>query len=167
MLDRLGDHGQALDYYDRAHGILAADVAGDPGNSWKRGALIEVQASRCAALTRFARQVAAPAVCADTVTLIGQTNVEPTNAVVRAALARSYKTMADAFIATAIDNATPLDQRLGQAQAAVGMYQKSVAIWSDMSDLDMLTEADEQEAATVAASLRDGETAVQALSGGT
>jgi hypothetical protein len=36
-----------------------------------------------------------------------------------------------------------------------------------MSDLDMLTEADEQEAATVAASLRDGETAVQALSGGT
>jgi hypothetical protein len=43
------------------------------------------------------------------------------------------------------------------------MYRKSVAIWSDMSGLDMLTEADEQEAAAVYASLRDAETAVQDL----
>lgn len=166
MLDRLGDHGQALDYYDRAHGNLAADVAGDPGNSWKRGMLIDVQAARCAALTRLARHAAAPAVCADTETLIEQTSVEPTNAVIRASLARSYKTMADAFVAAAVESVTPLDQRLSRAQAAVGMYQRSVAIWSDMSSLDMLTEADEQEAAAVSASLRDAETAVRGLTNG-
>jgi non-specific serine/threonine protein kinase/serine/threonine-protein kinase len=163
MLDRLGDHGQALDYYNRAHRILAADVVGDPGNSWKRGMLIDVQASRCAALTRLARQTAVPAVCAHTETLIEETSVEPTNAVIRAALARSYTKMADAFVAAAVESASPPEQRLSRAQAAVGMYRKSVAIWSDMSGLDMLTEADEHEAAAVYASLRDAETAVQDL----
>jgi hypothetical protein len=117
-------------------------------------------------LTRLARHAAAPAVCADTETLIEQTSVEPTNAVIRASLARSYKTMADAFVAAAVESATPLDQRLSRAQAAVGMYQRSVAIWSDMSSLDMLTEADEQEAAAVSASLRDAETAVRGLTNG-
>jgi hypothetical protein len=129
--------------------------------------LIDLQASQCAALTRLARHAAAPAVCADTEALIEQTSVEPTNAVIRAALARSYKSMADAFVAAAVDSASPPDQRLSHAQAAVGMYQKSVAIWSDMSGLDMLTEADEQEAAAVSVSLRDAETAVRTLSGGT
>ena len=166
MLDRLGDHDQALDYYDRAHGFLAADVAGDPENSWKRGALIEVQASRCAALTRLGRHAEAPAVCAETETLIKETSVEPTNAVIRAALARSYKAMADAFVAPAVKSASPPEQRLGLAQAAVGMYQRSVAIWSDMSRLNMLTDADEQEAAAVSASLRDAETAVRGLTNG-
>lgn len=163
MLDRLGDHRQALDYYDRAHTILFEDVEGDPGNLWKRGGLIEIQASRCAALTRLARDADASAACADAESLIEQTRVEPTNAIIRAALARSYKTIADASVAAAGESASPVDRRVRQARAAVGMYRKSVAIWSDMAALDMLTEADDQEAAAVSESLRDAESAVRLL----
>jgi serine/threonine protein kinase/tetratricopeptide (TPR) repeat protein len=165
-LDRLGDPRQALDYYDRAQAVLIDDLAKDSGNLWKRAGLIEVQAARCAALTRLARHAAAAAVCADAVTLIERTSVEPTNAVIRAALARSYKAMADAYVAASAEAGSPADQRLGQARAAVESYRKSVAIWSDMAALDMLTEADDQEAAAVSASLDGAETAVRVLTGG-
>jgi hypothetical protein len=125
-----------------------------------------VQASRCAALTRLSRHGAAAAVCTDAETLIEQTGVEPTNAVIRAVLARSYKAMADASVAAAGERDSSPDRRVRQARAAVGMYQKSVAIWSDMGDLDMLTEADDQEAAAVSESLRNAETVVRALASG-
>ena len=166
MLDRLGDHRQALDYYDRAHPILADDVEGDPGNLWKRAGLIELQAYRCAALTKLARDADAPAICADAESLIEQTRVEPTNAIIRAAFARSYKTMADASVTAAGERASPADRRLRQAQSAVAMYRKSVAIWSDMAGLDMLTEADDREAAAVSESLKSAESAVRALISG-
>lgn len=162
-LDRLGDHQQALGYYQRAHAIVADQVKADPGNLWKRGGLIEVRAFTCAALAALARHTAASAACDDAVRLIEHTSVEPTNAVIRAALARSYKTMADAYLAAAAETRSPRDQRLSYARAAVEMYQKSVAIWSDMATRDMLTESDDEEAAAVSGSLRDAEAVLNGL----
>lgn len=163
MLDRLGDHAHALEFYDRAKELLREDVAGDTGNLWKRAGLIEVLALTCAALTRLSRHDAARGDCSEAANLIESTVVEPNNAVVRAALARSYTAMADA-LAAAANSDSPHDQRLRQARGAVGMYEKSVAIWSDMGGLDMLTEADLQEAAAVIASLESARITFQALS---
>jgi serine/threonine protein kinase/tetratricopeptide (TPR) repeat protein len=166
ILDRLGDHEQSLSYYDRAHAIFIAEVEADPENLWKRGGLIEVQAFACASLARLARHAAASAACSNAVTLIEQTTVEPTNAVVRASLARSYKTMADGYIALSADRRSSQDQRLEFARAAQEMYQESVAIWSDMSAREMLTASDDKEAAAVSRSLRDAEAALHVLTPG-
>jgi non-specific serine/threonine protein kinase/serine/threonine-protein kinase len=163
MLDRLGDHQQAVSYYERAHAILATQVGADPGNLWKRGGLIEVQAYTCAALTALAMHAAASAACDEAVQLIEQTSVEPTNAVIRASLARSYKTMADALITAAAERGSPTDQRVRYAYAAREMYEKSVAIWSDMATRGMLTESDDEEAAAVSASFRNAATALTKL----
>jgi non-specific serine/threonine protein kinase/serine/threonine-protein kinase len=163
MLDRLGDHEQALGYYRRANSILATQVDADPGNLWKRAGLIEVQAYTCAALTALAMHAAASAARDEAVGLIEQTSVEPTNAVIRASFARSYKTMADAFITAAAERRLPADQRVQYARAAQGLYKKSVAIWSDMAARGMLTESDDVEAAAVSASLRNAETALTKL----
>jgi tetratricopeptide (TPR) repeat protein len=166
MLDRLGDHQQALGYYHRAHAILVDDVEADPGNLWRRAGLIEVQASTCAALVRLAKHTAASATCGDAVRLIEQTTVEPTNAVIRASLARSYKAMADAYVAASMVKRSSRDQRLGYARGAREMYQKSVAIWSDMAARGMLTESDDAEAALVSRSLRDADSALHAVTTG-
>jgi hypothetical protein len=47
-------------------------------------------------------------------------------------------------------------------RSARDMYAKSVAIWSDMRALGMLTAHDEEEAAAVAKALADSETALRA-----
>jgi len=161
MLDRLGDHQQALGYYQRAHAIVVDQVKADPVNLWKRAGLIEVQAFTCAALAALAKHGAASAACDDAVKLIEQTTVEPTNAVIRASQARSYKTMADGYIALSADKRSSRDQQLEFARAARDMYQKSVAIWSDMSARDMLTESDDEEAAAVSTFLGDAEASLR------
>jgi hypothetical protein len=45
-------------------------------------------------------------------------------------------------------------------------HKKSVAIWSDMSTLDMLTESDDEEAAVISRSQQDTEAALRALAAG-
>jgi serine/threonine protein kinase/tetratricopeptide (TPR) repeat protein len=159
LLARLGDHEQALGYYGRAETIGAREVAADPGNLWKRGGLIETRAFTCAALARLARHAALADTCGGTVTMIVQTTVEPTNAVVRASFARSYSAMADGYVALAGDRRSSPDQRRAYTREARDLYRKSVAIWSDMRRLGMLTEHDEAEAGPVATSLAAAEAA--------
>lgn len=165
MLDLLGEHDNALAHYRRARQVIATEVRADPADLWKRAALIEIEAYSCAALTRLARQAAAGDACKAAVGMIEDTRVEPTNAVIRAALARSYVKMADAFLAVSAAKRLGHDWRLEQARAAREMYQKAVTIWSDMSARDMLTESDDAEAATVSRSLADARAAVRNLTG--
>jgi eukaryotic-like serine/threonine-protein kinase len=165
MLDRLGEHGEALGYYRRARALLAKDVGADPEDLYKRGGLIEVEAYSCAALARLAQYSSASAACDSAVGLIERTRVEPTNAVIRAALARSYVTMADAFLAVSGEEEPSRDQRLAHAHRAREMYREAVEIWSDMSARDMLTEADDAEAAAVSRSLGNAEAAIRSLAG--
>jgi non-specific serine/threonine protein kinase/serine/threonine-protein kinase len=153
LLAKLGDHEQALGYYRRAEALSAREVAADPGNLWKRAALIEVRASTCASLAGLARHAALPEACGGAVTNIEQTTVEPSNAVVRASLARSCTAIADAYVRLAGDRRSSSEQRLSYTHAARGLYEKSVAIWADMRRLAMLTASDEAEADAVAKSL--------------
>jgi non-specific serine/threonine protein kinase/serine/threonine-protein kinase len=162
MLARLGDHEQALRYFRRAEAIAAEDVKADPENLWERGALIEIRASTCAALVRLARPSAA-STCAETARLIEETIVEPTNAVVRAAIARSYTAMADANTEAAADRRSPVTRQLACRRTARDFYRKSVAIWSDMAARGMLTSSDDEEAAAVSRSLQDTEAALRQL----
>jgi tetratricopeptide (TPR) repeat protein len=163
MLDRLGEHQQALGYYRRAQEGFVAEVQADPQNLWSRGGLIEVEAATCVSLAKTAQHAAARATCAEALSLIEQTAVEPTNAVIRAALAGSYATMADGYMAAAVDQRSSRVQKLGYAEAARELYRRSVAIWSDMSARNMLGERDDATAAAASRSLAAAETAVRTL----
>jgi tetratricopeptide (TPR) repeat protein len=166
MLAMLGEREEALGYYRRAQAIFADEVEADPRNTWKRAGLIEIHAFTCAALAGLAQHAAASAACDEAVVLIDETSVEPTNAVIRASLARSYKAMADGYIGISADRRSSHRQQLHYARAAHGMYQKSVAIWSDMAVRGMLTSSDDEEAAAVAGSLQNAEVALRNLTAG-
>jgi hypothetical protein len=157
ILSQLGDHTRALAYYRRARGLFAVEAEKDPGHLWKRGGLIEAHASICATMAHLARHDQVLPACAETSTLIEQTPVVPTNAVIRASLARSYVTMAGGLTWLAAQPGSSRDQRVAYQRSARDMLQQSAAIWADMSRLAMLTPADDAEAATVARALRDAE----------
>jgi tetratricopeptide (TPR) repeat protein len=160
MLAELRDYEQALGYYRRAEAIFAEEVKADPSNSWTRGGLIEVRAFTCVALAGLARHAAASTVCGQATRLIEETKVEPTNAVIRASLARSYTAMADAYVRLARDKRSSPAQQLSYMRGAREMYGKSVVIWSDMRALSMLTSHDEEEAAAVSKSFAEADAAL-------
>ena len=166
MLATLGEREEALGYYRRAQTITADEVAADPRNTWKRAGFIEIHAFTCAALAGLAQHAAASAACDEAVGLIDETTVEATNAVIRASLARSYKAMADGYIGLSADKRSSRNQQLHYARAAHDMYQKGVAIWSDMAARGMLTSSDDEEAAAVSESLRNAEVALRNLTAG-
>ena len=141
------------------------DLTADPASLWDRATLIEIRAHTCAALVRLARASAASR-CAETTRLIDETTVEPTNAVVRAALARSYTAMADAHAEAAAAARSPAVRRLTHGRTARDLYQKSVTIWSDMAARGMLTSSDDEEAAAVARALAGSETVLRRLGPG-
>jgi tetratricopeptide (TPR) repeat protein len=160
VLARLGEHEQALVYYRRAETLSEREVAADPENLWKRGALIETRAFTCAALAGMGRHGPLAQACGGTAAMIEETTVEPTNAVLRAAFARSYTAMADAYGTLAGDRRSSSGQRRSYSRTARDLYRKSVAIWADMRRLGMLTPHDEAEAAVVATSLTRTEAAL-------
>ena len=153
VLARLGEDEQALVHYRRAESLSAREAAADPGNLWKRGGLIEVRASTCAALARLARHADLAGACGGTAGLIEETAVEPTNAVIRASLARSYTAMANGYAGLAGDRRSSPEQQRAYRETARAHYRKSVAIWSDMKRLGMLTSHDDEEAAAVTKAL--------------
>jgi serine/threonine protein kinase/tetratricopeptide (TPR) repeat protein len=160
VLAALGEHERAITYYRRAEVSSAAEVAADPTNLWTRGGLIEIQAYTCASLISLGRH-ADERKCLETEAMIDQTTVEPTNAVIRASLARSLTVMARAFAAAAeTRGASPAD-RVHRLQMARAMYRKGVAIWADMSRLGMLTSSDDAEAAEVSKGLAATEAALR------
>ncbi len=165
MLTRLDEHERALAYYRRAEVSSAAEAAADPANLWTRGGLIEVRAFTCASLIAL-RRLAEEVTCRQTETMIDETPVEPTNAVIRASLARSLTVMAGALARAADARAVSPRQRLQRWQMARGMYRKSVAIWAEMSKLGMLTSSDDHEAAQVSKGLEAAETALRNLGAG-
>ena len=164
ILARLGEHERALEYYRKAEVTSSAMAAADPSNLWSRGGLIEIRAFMCASMVTLGRAGGA-AGCADTVGMIDGTEVEPTNAVIRASLARSLTVMADAFAAAGRRAAAGPD-RLQRWQTARAMYRKSVAIWADMAARGMLTSSDDEEAALVSKGLETAETALRRLGAG-
>jgi non-specific serine/threonine protein kinase/serine/threonine-protein kinase len=153
VLARLGEREQALGYYHRAEALGAREAGVDPQNLWKRAALIEIRARLCATLAALARHGALAAACGETASAIARTPVEPTNAVIRASFTRSYTAMADAYAALAADPRSSADQRRAYTRTARDLYRSSVAIWSDMRRLGMLTSSDEDEAGAVTRSL--------------
>jgi serine/threonine protein kinase/tetratricopeptide (TPR) repeat protein len=161
VLARLGEHERALAYYRRAEAATAADSAADPENLWTRGGLIESRAFMCASLVSLGRY-GEEGKCAETRQLIDATKVEPTNAVIRASLARSLTVMADAFAAAGTRAQSAAESRR-LTQSAQDLYRKSVAIWADMSRLGMLTPSDDEEAALVSRSLDASNSALARL----
>jgi non-specific serine/threonine protein kinase/serine/threonine-protein kinase len=161
VLARLGRHDEALAYYRRAEVTTAAEAAADRENLWARGGLIETRAFMCASLVSLGRH-GEEGTCVETRRLIDGTKVEPTNAVIRASLARSLSVMADAF-ASAAPRASSPSERRRRWQNAHAMYEQSVAIWADMSRLGMLTSSDDEEAAVVARSLTAATSALKGL----
>ena len=166
QLVTLGEREKALGYYRRAQAITANEVESDPENIWKRAALIEIHAFSCVALAGLAQHEAASAACDEALQLIDATTVEPTNAIIRASLARSYKAMADGFMGLCADQRSSRDQQLHYARAALDMYRESVAIWTDMGGRGMLTSSDDEEAATVVAAMHNSEFTLQNLVAG-
>ena len=164
-LASLGEHERALTYYRRAEVTSAVEVAADPTNLWTRGGLIEIQAFTCASLVSLGRH-ADERKCGETTTLIDETQVEPTNAVIRASLARSLTVMARAFASAGEARGASRRDRLHRWQVARSMYRKSVAIWADMSRLGMLTSSDDEEAAEVSKRLDTAEAALRRLGAG-
>jgi serine/threonine protein kinase/tetratricopeptide (TPR) repeat protein len=166
MLAQLGEYDQALDYYGRALAIFVELVKADPSNLWKRGGLIEAHASTCAAYARLARHDAARTSCAEATRLIEQTKVEPTNAIIRASLARSYTAMAGGYLGLSRDARSSPAQQLAYLRSARDLYAKSVAIWADMRALGMLTSHDEEEAAAVSRALAETEAVLRSRGSG-
>jgi non-specific serine/threonine protein kinase/serine/threonine-protein kinase len=165
VLVRLGRYGQALEYYGDARAIAVEGVEADPQDLWKRAGLIEVEAATCAALTTLARPVQAIAACNRAVALIDQTAVEPTNAIIRASLARSYAAMADSSLSAVAHEHASREQRLAHARQAQELFAKAAAIWGDMSSRGMLGDEDNAEVAALAESLESAGTALRTLSG--
>ena len=160
VLARLGEHDRALTYYRRAEATSAIDAAADPTNLWTRAGLIEIQAFTCASLVSLVRH-GGEAKCAETMTMIDETEVEPTNAVIRASLARSLTVMAGAFAGAAEAGGIAPVERRRRWQVARTMYRKSVDIWAGMGKLGMLTASDDDEAALVSKGLEAAEAALR------
>ena len=157
VLDRLGDHERALHYYRRA-ARFSSKMWSRSENLWKRGGLIEVRAFTCAALAGLARHAAACAACDGAAKLIAQTTSTDQCSGPRFVGPELHGHGRRVRGLSADERSSPSNVRLHAGRA--GIYQKSVAIWSDMAARDMLTEADDEEAAAVSKSLRDAEAAL-------
>jgi eukaryotic-like serine/threonine-protein kinase len=142
MLARLGDFSRALMGYRKSMSLRAEDVRADPTNLWKRASLIEANVKISKTLAKSGERAAALTECDKTISMMEQTEVEPTNASIRAFFAESYFDLGEAYSTISSDNSTPPDNRQEQWSAACDMYHRSLDILRDMLNRGILSSGD-------------------------
>ena len=142
MLARLGDFSRALMGYRKSMSLRAEDVRADPTNLWKRASLIEANVKISKTLAKSGERAAALTECDKTISMMEQTEVEPTNASIRVFFAESYFDLGEAYSTIASDNSTPPDNRQEQWRAACDMYHRSLDILRDMLNRGILSSGD-------------------------
>ncbi|MBA2731299.1 MAG: hypothetical protein H0U54_00240 [Acidobacteria bacterium] len=114
----------------------------DPANLWKRASLIEANVKISKMLGKSGDRAASLTQCDKTINMMEKTEVEPTNAVIRAFFAESYADLGEAYSTAASDNRTPADERQDQWRAACDMYRRSLDILQDMLNRGILSSGD-------------------------
>lgn len=142
MLSRLGDFPRALMGYRKSMSMRADDVRADPANLWKRASLIEANVKISKTLAKSGDRAAALTECEQTRSMMEQTEVEPTNAAIRAFFAEAYADLGEAYSTVASDNRTPAGERPDQRRASCDMYHRSLDILRDMLARGILSNSD-------------------------
>ncbi|MGH9162811.1 MAG: protein kinase domain-containing protein [Vicinamibacteraceae bacterium] len=141
MRATLGDRQQALVSYRRSRALRAVDVKADPANLWKRSSLIEANAKIAKTLATMGRSAAALDAVKETVALMEQTTVEPTNAQIRSFFADAYSDLGQAQVAIASEGGNPA-VRQKWWRAAHDLYGRSMAVWDDLRRRGILSPID-------------------------
>jgi non-specific serine/threonine protein kinase/serine/threonine-protein kinase len=146
MLAKLGDLPQALTKYRESLILRAEDVKADPSNLWKRASLIDAQAKSAKTSAKMGERDAALAGCTETLSLMENTSVEPTNAQIRSFFADTYADLAEAYSALASD----AEGSASHQRAACDMYRRSLEILADMRNRGILSEGDAKKPEAIA-----------------
>jgi non-specific serine/threonine protein kinase/serine/threonine-protein kinase len=141
-LAKLGEFPKAFASYRKAIALRAEDVKADPLNLSKRASLIEVKAKMAKTLAKTRERDAALAMCAETLSLLDNTFVEPSNAEFRSNFATVYADLGEAYAIIAADAGRPASERSDQRQATRDMYQRSLEILQDMQTRGILSSDD-------------------------
>jgi tetratricopeptide (TPR) repeat protein len=119
MLLKLGKAGEALAVYGESRAIRVAELRKDSTNLFKRFQVIESQGSICRA-TAATAPARAERECERAAGLMHATSLEPSNAGYRGYLAGAYSDLAAVY------------ESMGRRPAALELYRRSAAIWSDL-----------------------------------
>jgi hypothetical protein len=110
-------------------------VKDDPAHLWKRASAIEVNAKLTGVLAKTGEIEAALSTSRETLALMEQTTVEPTNAAIRGFFADTFADLGEAHATLAQTQSTP-------RVAACEMYRRCLAILHDMRDRGTLSGSD-------------------------
>jgi tetratricopeptide (TPR) repeat protein len=129
MLLRLGKPGEALAAFQQSRTIRAAELRQDSTNLFKRFQLIEAQAGVCRATVPTA-PARADQECERAAELMRGTTLEPSNAGYRGFLAGQLSDLAEAY--DSLERRGGAEERRRRHLAALDLYRRSSAIWSDL-----------------------------------
>ena len=146
----MGNSTQALTGYRRSLALRSQDVEADPDNLWKRASLIEAHAKITKTLAKAGQHAAASTVYGDTVSLMENTAVEPTNVLYRTFFANTYMDLGEAQAVMASGAGTPAAERGAGWGSARAMYQRSLELWRDLRDRGILDSVDANKIDVVA-----------------
>ena len=129
MLLKLGKPAEALATYQQSRAIRAAELRADSTNLFKRFQVIESQANVCRATTATA-PTRAGRECERAAELMNATTLEPSNAGYRGYLAGAYSDLAEVY--DSLERRGAAEDRRRRRLAALELYRRSSAIWSDL-----------------------------------
>ena len=140
-LGQLGRYREALEYFQRARRLHAAELRADPGNLLRRLSLAGDHGWTCKALVFLARPEATPA-CSETAAFIDAIPVEPDHAFARAYLAAIWFDLGEAHDSLAARSANRMAERRSHRLAALKMYRRSREIWFDLAGRKLVSPTD-------------------------
>jgi non-specific serine/threonine protein kinase/serine/threonine-protein kinase len=139
MLLRLGKPGEALAAFQQSRTIRAAELRQDSTNLFKRFQLIEAQAGVCRATVPTA-PARADQECERAAELMRGTTLEPSNAGYRGFLAGQLTDLAEAY--DSLGRRGGAEERRRRHLAALDLYRRSSAIWSDLDARGLVNPTD-------------------------
>jgi len=139
MLLKLGKPREALAAYQQSRAIRVTELRQDSTNLFKRFQVIEAQAGICRATARTA-SARADQECERAAELMNGTTLEPSNAGYRGFLAGQYSDLAEAYDSLGRRGAP--EERRRRRLAALDLYRRSSAIWSDLDARGLVNPTD-------------------------
>ena len=139
MLLKLGKPGEALAAYQQSRAIRVAELRQDSTNLFKRFQVIEAQAGVCRATAPTA-PARADQECERATELMHGTTLEPSNAGYRGYLAGAYSDLAEVY--DSLERRSAPEDRRRRHLAALDLYRRSSAIWSDLDARGLVNPTD-------------------------
>lgn len=160
-LEHLGRREEALAYYRHALRNHLKELQADPADLYKRLAVAEERTRICQTLVGLGQAEGAPA-CAEAVSFMAATQVEPAHAWPRAFSGALWSQLGAAYAVLAVQPSTSRADARTYRVASRDGYRRSLEIWTDLTARRLVSPADTARLAAASQALGQAEAAVRA-----